>query len=416
MKRVKYQKLVPPNSFLGQWMQLWDKSETPYAYDFWTGICLLSVAVGRDLIIDRPLAPVFLNHYIVLVAESGITRKSSAVRRIPKIIRALGDEQYLVETRSTQEKLEHDLNLQTAEQGTATCHIVIDEMVKFLGRERYAQTMPTFLTDLYDSPDIRTGGGTLSNPKSRLQRVFVNLLTASTPSWLIRAVNPDVIEGGFTSRVIFVVSEKPKRSSPWPEKPDEELYARCIDSLKSIRRDASNLSRIQISEGARSRFVAWYKSRELRRDPFRSSFQSREDGHVLRMAAMLCINEGSWEIQAAHITSAVRIITETREDGASIFEGTGTNSRLVIGIDALRDKLLAAGLGGCKQSELTKALQRHMNADELKTALNIMHDLGMVQCFENVQVGRGRPVNLWRGLAPLVDSKSLDRIAERIQP
>lgn len=414
-KRVQYQKLVPKGSFISDYMELYDASETPYAYDFWTAVYLLSVAVGRDIVVDRPLAPVYLNHYVVLVAESGVTRKSTAVRRVPSFLRQLGDEAFLVETRSTQEKLEHDLNLQTIEYGTATCHIVIDEMVKFLGKERYASTMPTFLTDLYDSPELRTGGGTLSSPKSRLQRVFVNFLSASTPSWLLRAVNPDVIEGGFTSRVIFVVCEHPKRSSPWPEGMSDAIRSRCNDHLVRIRRQARDLSRISLSEGARSRFFSWYRSRELRRDPFRSSFQSREDGHVLRMAAMLCINDNSWEIQATHLSSAIRIITEAREDGAAIFEGTGTHTRIVLGIDALRDKLISAGINGCKQTILTKHVQRHMNAEEMKAALDVMHELGLVQRFDNIQLGKGRPVTLWRGLASLVASDALDRITERVQ-
>lgn len=418
-KRINYSKLVPSDTFISRYLELWYGSETPSAYDFWTACFLIGCATGRDVVVDRPLAPVHLNSYIVLVAESGVTRKSTAVRRVPRFLRHLGDEAILVETRSTQEKLEFDLATQTEQHGTAKANIVIDEMVKFLGREKYAQNMPTFLTDLYDSPELRTGGGTLSgtrNSKSRLQRVFINFLSASTPSWLLRAINPDVIEGGFTSRVIFVVCEEPKRSSPWPEEANEELYRRCCTDLESIRRQARDVSRIQISQGARNRFSSWYKSRELRRDPFRSSFQSREDSHVLRMAAMLCINDGAWEIQATHIASAIRIITEVREDGACIFEGTGTHSRLVLGIDALRDKLLAGGLGGCKQGQLTKHLQRWMNAEEMKTALNIMHELGFVQRFDDIKVGRGRPTTLWRALSPLVDSKSLDRIIEMVQP
>lgn len=415
MSRIKYHKLVPPDSFIGRYLQLWDKSETPYGYDFWTAIYLMGMACGRSIVVDRPSAPVFLNHYLVLVAESGITRKSTSVRRCTSFIRDIGDGNLLVETRSTQEKLEHDLCLQTLEHGRAHAHIVIDEMVKFLGREKYAATMPTFLTDLYDAPAIRTGGGTLSNPRSVLHNVFINFLSASTPSWLIRAVNPDVIEGGFTSRVIFVVCDQPKRSSPWPEKPDEELRSQCLTDLKSIRATACDVPCIQISVGARSRFVSWYRSRELRRDPFRASFQSREDGHVLRMAAMLCINDGTWEIQANHLVSAIKIITECREDGARIFEGTGAGSRLILGIDSLRDKLLASGTAGCTQSALTKALQRWMNAGEIKTALDIMHDLSFVQRFDGIQLGRGRPTTLWRGLQALIDSKSLDKIIERVQ-
>jgi hypothetical protein len=116
------------------------------------------------------------------------------------------------------------------------------------------------------------------------------------------------------------------------------------------------------------------------------------------LAALLSISDGLWEIQANHISLAIRVITETREDGASIFEGTGTNTRLVLAADAIRDKLLAVGMGGLKQGDLTKSLQGRANADEIRTILNIMHDLGMVQRFEKIQVGRGRPVTIWRAL------------------
>jgi ribosomal protein L31E len=398
-------------------MRYAEHSETPHAYDFWTGCYLLSVALGRSVIVDRPFAPVYLNIYIILVADSGITRKSTAVRRCVKFMRDLcSDEHPLIESKITPEKLEYDLALQTAEYGSAYTSIAIDELVKFLGKEKYVETMPTLLTDLYDAPELRTGGGSLTRGKTCLRRVFVNFLSASTASWLIRAVNPDVIEGGFTSRVIFVVSEEPKRSSPWPEAANEDLERSIKDDLLRIRRDASSVSRIQLTEAAKRRFATWYRSRDKKRDPFRASFQSREDAHVLRLAALLSVNDGLWEIQANHITSAIRIITETREDGAAIFEGTGANSALVLGIDALRDKLLAAGIGGAKQTELTKALQRHMNAEHVKVALNLMHDLGMVQRFENIQVGKGRPSTLWRATTSLVDSKALDKIIGGMNP
>jgi uncharacterized protein YidB (DUF937 family) len=314
----------------------------------------------------------------------------------------------------TPEKLEFDLALQSLEHNTAYASIAIDELVKFLGKEKYVATMPTLLTDLYDSPTIRTGGGSLTRGRTTIRNVYLNFLSASTPSWLLRAVNPDVIEGGFTSRVIFVVSEEPKRSAAWPEEPNEHQRQMLRDDLDGFAREAQRISSIDVSPGGRKKFESWYKSRDKKRDPFRASFQSREDSHVLRVAALLSINDGAWEIQANHIIAAIKIVTEVREDGASIFEGTGTTSRLVVGIDALRDKLLAAGSGGIKQSELTKGLQKHMNASDIKTALDIMHDLQMVARFDNIQVGMGRPVTLWRATQGLLSAKALDAITGRI--
>lgn len=411
MSRVKYNKLVPATSFVGEYLHLCLSSETPYAYDFWTAMWLLSVALGRDVVVDRPNAPVYLNLYCILVAESGITRKSTSVRRAVAFARPLcGDTNLLIESKITPEKLEYDLMLQTLEHDRAYASIAIDELVKFLGKEKYVETMPTLLTDLYDCPTIRTGGGSLVRGRTLLRNVYLNFLSASTPSWLLRAVNPDVIEGGFTSRVIFVVAEEPKRSAPWPEKPDEEQLQRVRDALDNVTAQARSVSRIHVNESARKRFASWYRSRDKKRDPFRSSFQSREDGHVLRIAALLSINDGTWEVQANHISAAIRIVTEVREDGASIFEGTGAYSKVVLGVDALRDKLLAAGLGGIKQGELTKAMQRWMNAEHTKTALDVMHDLGMVQRFDEVQAGLGRPSTIWRATNTLTHAKALDNI------
>jgi hypothetical protein len=415
MSRVNYRKLTPPSTFISDYLLYCDASETPYAYDFWTACWLLSVALGRDISVDRPYAPVHLNLYCILVAESGTTRKSTSVRRATGFARGvIGDDTLLIESKTTPEKLEYDLALQTLEHGNAYAAIAIDELVKFLGTERYVQAMPTLLTDLYDAPSIRTGGGSLVRGSVTLRNVYVNFLSASTPSWLLRAVNPDVIEGGFTSRVIFIVCDEPKRSSPWPEPVDEQLKTSIRTSLEHIREKASRVGQIRLTTVARQRFERWYRSRDKKRDPFRASFQSREDAHVLRLAALLSVNDGTWEIQANHISAAIKCITEVREDGASIFEGTGTNSRIIVGVDALRDKLIAAGANGVKQSELTKALQRHMNAEHVLTGLNIMHDLQMVQRFDNIKLGRGRPTTLWRATQGLLAPKALDSIIERV--
>jgi len=417
MSRLNYKKLAREDSFVGQYLAFSENSETPYAYDFWTALWCISVALGRDIAVDRPSAPVYLNLYCVLVAESGVTRKSTAVRRAVSFIRPMCDERnQLIESKITPEKLEFDLALQSIEFGSARASIAIDEMVKFLGKEKYVETMPTLLTDLYDCPSIRVGGGTLLRGSTVLRDVHINFLSASTPSWLLRAVNPDVIEGGFTSRVVFVVSEKPKKTAPWPDAPNLELKQSLHGHLSRVQEEAKRYPTIALSIGAMTKFKSWYKNRELKRDPYRASFQSREDSHILRVAALLSVSDGTWEIQANHIVTAIKVITDTREDGASIFEGTGANSKIVLGVDAIRDKLLAAGIGGIKHSELTKHVQRFMDAEHARTALDVMHELELVQKFEDVNVGRGRPTTIWRAKQGLISSKALDNILSAITP
>ena len=414
--RVNYAKLVPQGSFLGDYLAYMSTQETPLAYDFWGGIFALSSVIGRGVYVSRPRAPVYLNLFCIFVAESGTTRKSSAVREAVRFVRPLtNEENYLVEAKTTPEALENILQKQSKEFEKSQATIAISELVTFLGKEKYNEQMPTLLTDLYDCPELRSGGGTIAAGPRVLKNVFVSFLSASTPAWLLRAVNPDVIEGGFTSRVCFIVAEEPKQLAAWPVEPDADLSVRVGQQLRAIASKSREVPSIHISAGALKAFTKWYKSRTIHRDPFRASFQSREDAHALRLAAFLCINDDTWEIQLTHILSAIKIITEVREDGAGIFEGTGSNSRMVVGIDKIRDKILAAGLNGLQQRELTKAVQPYMNAKYLNACLDVMHDLGMVQKFE-VNLGKGRPSTIWRGLQPLMDNKALDKIIENSRP
>jgi hypothetical protein len=57
-----------------------------------------------------------------------------------------------------------------------------------------------------------------------------------------------------------------------------------------------------------------------------------------------------------------------------------------------------------------------MDAATMRAALDIMHDLGMVACFGNIQVGRGRPVTIWRAAPALAAGNALDRLVEAYKP
>lgn len=413
-KTIKYNKLVPENSFLGDYLAYMNPLETPHAYDFWAGCWLLSCAVGRNIIIDRGGAPVYLNLFCIFVAESGITRKSTAIRHCTNFCRdIIHDNLTLIESKCTPEQLEDVLATQATHYNSSGAAITISELATFLGKERYVSAMPTLLTDLYDCASVRTGGGTVTRGNRILKNIFVSFIGASTPNWLVRAVNPDVIEGGFTSRVMFIVANEPKHRSPWPEPQDELKRASILSKLERVRIRAKEIERIQISEGARRVFEKWYKSRTLHRDVFRSSFQSREDAHILRLAAFFCINDDTWHIQHNHILSAIKIITQVREDGASIFEGTGATSKYIIGLDKIRDKILSAGITGAAQREITKACSGYLDSRTMRNALDIMHELGFVQRFEVPAVAAGRPTTIWRATQALVATNAIDRIVEK---
>lgn len=393
-----YREAVKEGTFLDKYLQYMSPLETPIAYDFWCGMWLLSNAIGRRMIVNRPKAPVFLNLYIVLCAEAGTTRKSTAIRMCERVYRAAGfhADAVTVTGNITPEKLREQLALQTIEHNAASCGILVSELVTFLGKEQYAIAMPGLLTDLYDCPELREYSR-LSTSTTTVRNVYLTFAAASTPSWLVRAINPDVIEGGFTSRCLFIIEERRKRLVAWPEELKTDVDELAI-ALCDIRRQADNWSKhgINLTDKAKARFVRWYEQRRDgdSNDPFLASFEAREDHHILRLAALLSVNDESWMIDVHHINHAIKIIQHNKASAAQLFGANKEAMRMTNGIDKLRTVLLEAGELGIGQSEVLFKTRRHLKTRELEYALAIMHEMEMVQRFDVATQGRRKTV--WR--------------------
>ncbi|CAB4163146.1 Protein of unknown function DUF3987), partial [uncultured Caudovirales phage] len=250
--------LVKEGTFLHDYLYYMSRLETPLIYDLTCGLWLLSTTVGRLLKVNRPKAPVYLNGYYIICAEAGITRKSTAIRMAETILNEAAIPEIQVFNSSvTPEAMLDRMSINSAQTGRTHVAIVVSELVTFMGREAYSGGMPGVLTDLYDAPQVRTiermsGTRTLKN-------VYVSFLAGSTPSWLIRAINPDVIEGGFTSRCLFVIAERRKQLVPWPQedKNDEFIVTKLARQLQAIRKKAEKyaVTGIDLLPGAMKAFV-----------------------------------------------------------------------------------------------------------------------------------------------------------------
>jgi|TARA_R110000751_G_scaffold37010_4_gene89950 hypothetical protein len=378
---MNYKKLVPKSSFIGQYMEYMSVVETAEAYDFWCALWAIGVGCGRDVYVDRPNSPVFLNWYIILAAEAGVTRKSTAISSIRSLVSGHGK---ILAGRTSPESLELLLHESSRKDGDARADFAVSELVTVLGKEGYLAGMPGLLTDLYDCPKERRSPGTLKSGEIIQHNVYVTFLSASTPSWLVTAINPSVIEGGFTSRVMFIVDDERKRAIAWPELREEGARERLLQGYEStINAGRSLLSGISISVGGLGTLRKWYNNRATHNDPFLSSFEAREDDHVLRLAACLSINDGILELQSKHIKTAIKIISSVKLKSNRLFGGDfSATAKLTGAIGRIRTILIEAGADGIKHSDLQRRVVRHVDAKELRLLMNIMHECNMISIFK----------------------------------
>lgn len=401
--KLNYKNLVPEHSFIGCYMDMMSEQETAQSFDFWCAVWCIGAFFGRHVVVARPKAPVYLNWYIILSGESGIVRKSTSVniaKRVATHSLALHNDYALMDTKTSPEFIEETLSNLSLKYGHAKMLISISELATFLGREKYVRGLPSLLTDLYDCPTVRYGGGTLGRGKREIHNCFVSFMSASTPSWLLSAINPDVIEGGFTSRVLFVGGDKPKKRIAWPSddsKYSPEFVAKLLPHLKPNQH-------ITVNELALTTFSNWYKRRKIPLDPFGGSFASREDSHVLRLAACLAINRGARFICAEDIVKAIKCVEAVKEYASSMFVGGQYSNDVVKAIDAVRIALIDVGAAGISQSDLNRKLRTKADAKIVSSILEVLHTLGMVNKYSGVKTA-GRSKTMWRA-KDLIASKN----------
>lgn len=406
-----YKSIAKPDTFIGRYMQMFAHTESALAYDFWTAVWLLSLACGRDAYVDRPHAPVFMNSYIVLVANSGITRKSTSVNAAVSFAKeALSDDPrpLFIEGRTTPEQLAQLMAERSTECGSIHCVLGISELVTLLSQDRYMRNMPALLTDLYDSPAHRSLGGTVHRGRVDVSNVCLNLLGASTPEWLLKTVNPTVVEGGFTSRCWFVVSHTRKQRVAWPEaRTTGEDRAVCLGLWRDCRRLANKIKAVSITPAALAAFKRWYDKRKDAADPFLASFDSREDAHVLRVAGLLSINSGQGIIQAHDIALSIKLIQAVKQGAAGVFSMHSDTEKWAHAIRTVAGILQRAGNMPTSITQLHLATRRQLTKLELRAMLDAMHEAGYVRRIEPLIVTRGRPPEQYIGTDLLKDKRML---------
>ena len=415
-------KHLPEGSFLDLYIKDRSHQETALLYDIWGGLWALSTILGRR-VWCRPGAVVYPNLYVIFVAESGVTRKGPNIKASRKLVEELVNDAVMVTGKGTPEYIEQALVDATQRNGHAQIIFSVEEGVILFGREKYMQHLPGLLTDIFDCPDTRRSGMTLGRHeeghKYEARKVYSTLLTASTPAWLYKAINPTVIAGGFTSRCLFIYADQPKKLVAWPD-PETVVHGEdrrlgIVESLGRVQRAAKkvpNGGRLSITPTAKARFERWYRKRVCQVDAYTQSFMSREDRHVLAVAMILAANNDNWVIGATELNVAIALVEQAKELGKQLFVVSRDIGPLADGIDKLIQLLIGYGTKGAAQHEITKQLQAHLKAPDIKLILSVLHEMKMVQMF--IIQGSHRPRTQWRATKSIM-THDISEIVSKIQ-
>lgn len=413
-------------------MEYMDDAETPYSFDFWCSLFLVSCVLRRRCFVARPGAPVWLNHYVLLVAPPGVARKSTAVNIAAEhaqwITAQTGSNGMIYSGSLTPTMLLNEMRIMSQIGASSPVLLTLPELSRSFARNAAKSTI-AYLTDMFDTKEYEKGG-TKREGTYEIRKASISLLAASTPEWLGDFAGRDATLGGFSSRCIIVREDKPKRRIKWGEAVAQQDHSILRSALLDIERRLLYLEQhaggsevaLQVSAGA----VDVY---ERFRDNATSSYKGlsedyiaervRDERHVLAIAGSLCCADLTFEVQQNHVINAIKAIELVRRLDAKQFDAEPLRSdnspqaapineaQLLRGriFDRLANVLKEAGKLGIQQQAIAKKIRYLCTMNDAKLALRIMHDWKCAQMFRVQEAGR--PSQVWRATY-LIDSPAFE--------
>ena len=399
------------DDFIDLYLDYTKGQESPRDFHFWTAVSLISGAVGRKIWLPRGHDMLYPNHYVILVAGSAMSRKSSAINIGVGLLRRATQNKIdsglthgistilsgkmtpealcrAISSRGLEGMLETDAKPVVADNTSRPCYLFSSELGVFLSKAAQSNGLVDLLIDWYDCPDVfeyitKTSGS------DYVYEVFISLLSATTPDWIAQNVTSSVFNQGFVGRVIFVHSERSdiRIAHPVVDSVLEKLRDRLVTHIEHRMGMAGEMG---LTKDAWDYFETWYNKREELPglDNVQSGFFGREHTHVLKLAMTFSIaRRRTLRIHKVDIKDAIGKIAHTFDGLTSIFKEVRYANEI------FETKIVEGVIKDAKtidRSTLLRNVYRKMNKDKLDECLSILKAAGVINEDVKTRKGGGR--------------------------
>ncbi len=200
--------------FLSAYLEFSRDGFCPDQFHFWTGISAVSGALERKVWVTRGAKRVFPNTYVLLIARPGVG-KSSAGEIGVSLLRRLGTEEnrirFIADQNSQASFISQFAGFNTFYGGNkehthASRYFFASEGSNSLSEIKGGGSILPVLTDFYDCPSEWNKNLKMSD--ERLFNVSCSMLACATFAFLNELIPQREVEGGFASRLMFIVQDE----------------------------------------------------------------------------------------------------------------------------------------------------------------------------------------------------------------
>lgn len=316
----------PPRK-AGNWLrgfQFYTKeSEAPDSFLLWAGITAVAGATQRQVWTRWVYRRWFPNTYLMLVGPTG-SRKSSALFFARDMMKATNiplSSDALTKEAIIEQMVERNKTRLPKRSALTIC---VSEFMTFFGNT--GLPMLEFLTDVYDCHD-KWEYATRKRGVEPVDNVFLNLLGATTPSWLSETFTPAFTDHGFVGRTVFVAEDGPRfrKSRPKETREMQDMYVALLEDLARI---ATLKGEFQWSQEGEEYFDNYYDNEyPLEKIDYRlSGYLERKPAHILKTAMVLAIADSdSLVLTSQHFATARQLLEQLEPKMVKAFRTIGRN-------------------------------------------------------------------------------------------
>lgn len=369
---------------LGDWLtshlEYTDNSESPLSYHTWAGISCIAAALQRRVYMNWE-TQIFPNHYILLIGPSGRSRKAHALSVAADYLSELNVT--LMSENPTPEafiKDMHGAEIQFLDETTGNfvyqspVTSIVEELAVMLGQQNVQ--FLSFLTNWYDSR-YKWTRRTKHQGTDIVLGVCLNILGSSAPDWLPGILTREAVGGGFTSRCIFVVEERKRKTvlDPTLNRPDPALREALIHDLEMMMCISGEYI---FEDDAKEMYMDWYGTEEEKLqsgklnlgDPALLGYAARRPTHIRKIAMCMAASRGDrLVLRCDDLKRAIAVLTEAEKNMHMVFSGIGRN-KWVAETELVMSYIKKRGV--CLRSELLNHLYRDISEEALESIINVM--------------------------------------------
>ena len=360
----------------------------------WSIISVIAASLERKVWMDRGYYTLFPNLYTFIIGKSGLIKKSTTTGIAIDLYRSLPDVRMMSE-RLTAASLINQLQL------SGKTYSIGDKEFRQSSVFAYASELSVFmaevsgsivdlLTTFYDcSPHDCSKPWVYETKTSGIQKIYgpcLNILGASTKAWLKKCIPASEMEGGFSSRIIFVVENSaPKKFVAWPEMRPElhEMKEKLIDDLCLIH----SMKGVMVpTQKARELFEKWYQHHMTLvvpdcHDPRMSGYLGRKGDLMLKLAMVRSASSdrGDYKITEGDLLWAGQELEAIEADMRIAFEGVGGSKETELTFE-IRQYVRGRG-SPVEKAEIKRAFAKDAPGYEVERALQDLVEMQEIDMF-----------------------------------